>query len=560
MFPSQPAQVQPSDSSAIEVSPGRYVPSWLVLALVCIGQFMVVLDVSIVNVALPSIQRDLGFSTSGLQWVVNAYTLTFAGFLMLGGRAADIFGRKRIFMVGLGVFTLASLLGGMAQNETWLVAARALQGLGAAILAPATLTIITTNFSEGPSRARALGVWAAVASAGASAGALLGGVLTDLLSWRWILFVNVPIGIIALVAAHRFLPESRADLEHRHMDLAGAFTVTGGLVALVYAIVTSPSHSWGSLQVLLPLIAAVVLLGSFLVIQAKYARVPLVPLRIFRSRSVAGGNALMFLFFAAMFGSWYFETLYMQDVLHYSPIEAGLAFLPQTLLIAAGAQLTARLVTRFGPRPLIVTGSVIAAGGVAWLSHITPGSTFVADLMGPFVLIGLGMGLTVTPVTVAGTAGVPREDAGLASGLLNTSRTVGASIGLAVLATIAASRTTSVLSGAAGAKAAALTDGYSLAISVSFVLLLVATVVGLFVLPPLRSREGSDPTTQGDSTDDSVLGAGSGPVPALAGTSASAEAFASVEASEAVLSPIRVSFGARRGDDEGSGEEELESA
>jgi EmrB/QacA subfamily drug resistance transporter len=477
----------------IEISPGRSVPEWLLLGLVCIGQFMVVLDISIVNVALPSIQRDLRFSPSGLQWVVNAYTLTFAGFLLLGGRAADLFGRRRIFLIGLGVFVAASLFGGMAQNETWLVAARTLQGLGAAILAPATLTILTATFSEGAARARALGVWSAVASAGASAGALLGGILTDFLSWRWILFVNVPVGVVAWIAARRYLPESRGDLAHRHLDLAGAVTVTGGLVALVYAIVRTESYSWGSPQVLIPLAVAIALLGAFVVIQQRFSRAPLVPLRIFRSRSVAGGNAVMLLLFCAMFGSWYFETLYMQRVLGFSPLQAGLAFLPQTLLIAAGAQVTARLVTRLGPRPLILIGTLVGASGLLWLTRITPRSTFAADLLAPFILIGLGMGLTVTPVTVAGTAGVPRADAGLASGILNTSRTVGASIGLAALATVAANRTTALLAGSARTPthtAAALTDGYSLAISIASGILVVAGVVAMATLPSRRALAG----------------------------------------------------------------------
>ena len=336
-------------STAVELEPGRYVPSWVVLGIVCIGQFMVVLDASIVNVALPSIQRDLHFSTSNLQWIVNAYTLTFAGFLLLGGRAADLFGRRKIFMVGLAVFTASSLLGGLAQNEAWLISARALQGLGAAILAPATLTILTSTFAEGPARAKALGVWSAVSAAGASAGALFGGILTDFLSWRWILFVNVPVGAVALVAARRDLPESRADMAHRHLDLAGAVTVTAGLVALVFALVRTETYAWGSAQVLVPLAAAVVLIAVFLFLQARVSKAPLVPLHIFRSRSVSGGNIVMLMMFGALFGSWYFETLYMQHVLGYSPLQAGLAFLPQTVLIAAGAQVTARLVPEIRP-------------------------------------------------------------------------------------------------------------------------------------------------------------------------------------------------------------------
>ncbi len=486
----------PRATTTIELEPGRHVAAWLVLALVCIGQFMVVLDASIVNVALPSIQHDLDFSSSGLQWVINAYTLTFAGFLLLGGRAADLFGRKKVFLVGLTVFTLASLLGGLAQSEAWLIGARALQGLGAAILAPATLTILTATFPEGPRRAWALGAWSAVSSAGASAGALLGGILTDLLNWRWILFVNVPVGIVALFAARRDLPESKADMVHRHLDLGGAITVTAGLVALVFALVRTETYSWGSAQVLMPLGLAIVLLAAFLLLQAKFSKAPLVPLRIFRSRSVAGGNVVMFLMFGALFGSWYFETLYMQRVLGYSPLQAGLAFLPQTLLIAAGAQLTARLVPRFGPRPLIILGTLVAGGGLAWLAMISTSSTFLADLFGPFVLIGLGMGLAVTPIAVAGTAGVARAEAGLASGLLNTSRTVGAAIGLAALATVAANRTTRVLAGNAatpGHTATALTDGYALSFAVAAVLLVVTAVVALATLPGLSALHAANP-------------------------------------------------------------------
>jgi EmrB/QacA subfamily drug resistance transporter len=477
-------------TSAIEIAPGRTVPAWLVLGIVLVGQFMVVLDASIVNVALPSIQKDLHFTTSGLQWIVNAYTLTFAGFLLLGGRAADLFGRRKIFLLGLTVFTASSLLGGLAQNQTWLIVARAVQGLGAAILAPATLTILTSSFAEGRARTKALAAWSAVSSAGASAGALFGGILTQFLDWRWILFVNVPIGAVALVASLRYVPESRADLRHRHLDLWGAVTVTAGLTAIVFGVVRTETNSWGSTQVLMPLALGVLLIGAFLYLQARVSKAPLVPLGIFRSRNVAGGNIVMLLMFGALFGSWYFETLYMQHVLGYSPLRAGLAFLPQTLLIAAGAQVTSRLVPRFGPRPLIVLGSLVAAVGLGWLTFITPDSSFLTNLLVPFVLIGLGMGLAVTPIAVAGTAGVPREQAGLASGLLNTSRTVGASLGLAVLATIAATKTTSSLKGLIATPAhtaSALTDGYTLAFAVAAGLLVVTAAAGLATVPSLRS-------------------------------------------------------------------------
>jgi EmrB/QacA subfamily drug resistance transporter len=370
-----------------------------------------------------------------------------------------------------------------ALDLAWLIGARALQGIGAAILAPATLTILTATFPEGPQRAWALGAWSAVSSAGASAGALLGGILTDLLNWRWILFVNVPVGVVALLAARRDLPESRADMVHRHLDLGGAITVTGGLVALVFALVRTETYSWGSAQVLMPLALGVILLAVFLALQAKVWKAPLVPLRIFRSRSVAGGNVVMFLMFGALFGSWYFETLYMQRVLGYSPLQAGLAFLPQTLLIAAGAQVTARLVPKFGPRPLIILGTLVAGGGLVWLSQISTSSTFLADLFVPFVLIGLGMGLAVTPIAVAGTTGVARAEAGLASGLLNTSRTVGAAIGLAALATVAANRTSRALATTPGHTGAALTDGYALAFLVGAGLLVVTALVALATLP-----------------------------------------------------------------------------
>ena len=490
MSKTQETLEQPRDGRTATAGSRGTVPSWIVLTLVCLAQFMVVLDISIVNVALPSIQTDLGFSISGLQWVVNAYTIFFAGFLLLGGRAADLFGRRRVFLIGLGMFTAASFLGGLAQTQGMLLVARALQGLGGAVLAPATLTIITTTFSEGPARARALGVWSAVAAAGASAGALLGGILTDLLSWRWILFVNVPIGIVAITAARAFLPESRADLGHRRLDAAGAVTVTAGLVALVYAVVRTQTYAWSSAQVLAPLAIALALLGAFVVIEGRLASSPLVPFRIFRSRSITVGNVFIMLFFAAMFGAWYFETLYMQHVLGYSPLQAGLAFLPQTLLIAAGSQVTSRLVTRIGTRPLLVVGTALAAAGLLWLSRITPSSGFLADLFGPYVLIGAGMGLSVTPVVVAATNGVPREDAGLASGLLNTSRIVGAALGLAVLSTVAADRTSALLAGVVSAPArvaTAFTDGYARGLVVGAMILIAALAAALVVPAPRRS-------------------------------------------------------------------------
>jgi EmrB/QacA subfamily drug resistance transporter len=480
---------------AIAVRDGRTVPAWAVLALVCLGQFMVVLDVSIVNVALPSIQRDLGFSLTGLQWVVNAYTLTFAGFLLLGGRAADLFGRRRMFLLGLGLFTVASLAGGLAQNEAWLVTARALQGLGGAVLAPATLTILTTSFAEGPERARALGVWSAVAAGGGAAGALLGGVLTDLVSWRWILFVNVPIGIVVILAARAVLAESRGDLGHRSLDVAGAVTVTGGLVALVYAIVRTENYGWIAWQTFVSLGVAAALLAAFLAIETRAARAPLVPLRIFRLRAVTGANVFILLLFGAAFSSWYFQTLFMQNVLGYTPLQAGLAFVPQTLMIAVAAQVSSRLVIRLGARTLLLIGPIVAAVGMLWLSRISPGTQYVSGLLGPGLLTAAGFGLSVPAVTLAATSGIPRRDAGLASGLLNTNRQVGASIGLAALATLAADRTASLLAGSVAAPAqvaAALTHGYGRAFGVAIFVCLAAAAVAALVLPsPRWAREAA---------------------------------------------------------------------
>jgi EmrB/QacA subfamily drug resistance transporter len=442
---------------------------------------------------------------------VNAYTLAFAGFLLMGGRAADLFGRRRMFLVGLSVFTLASLAGGLAQNETMLVVARALQGLGGAVLAPATLTILTTSFAEGRERARALGVWSAVAAGGGATGALLGGVLTDLVSWRWILFVNVPIGIVVLVAARAVLAESRGDLGHRSLDMAGAVTVTGGLVALVYAIVRTVDYGWAAWQTLVSLAVAAVLLGAFLLIETRVAHGPLLPLRIFRSRSVTAANLFILLLFGAAFASWYFQTLFMQNVLGYNPLQAGLAFVPQTLMIAVGAQVSSRLVTRLGARRLLLVGPLVSALGMLWLSQITPASDYVGALLGPGLLTALGFGLSVPPATLSATSAVPRRDAGLASGLFNTNRQVGASIALAALATVAADRTAALLgsSSAPARVAAAVTSGYARGFGLAALLCLAASLVAWTVLPSVRrAREHAEvpASVAGRGAEDALLG------------------------------------------------------
>jgi EmrB/QacA subfamily drug resistance transporter len=459
----------------------------MILAIACVAQFMVVLDVSIVNVALPSIGRDLHYSPTGLQWVVNAYVLTFAGFLLLGGRAADLFGRRRVYLAGLGLFTLASLVGGVAQNAEWLTAARAAQGIGGAILSPATLTIIVTTFS-GPRMAKALGVWSAVAGAGGAVGTLLGGILTAEISWRWVLFVNLPVGAAAMTAAVWYLSESRHEYtsgaERPRLDVAGALSVTLGLGALIYAIVGTDTHPWGSAHTLSFLGAAVVLLALFGVIERRFASTPLVPFRLFRNRSVTSANAVMLMVGGAFFSMWYFLSLYLQDVLRYSALRAGFSFFPMGVTIIIGAQTSSRLLNRIGARPLLQAGTFIGTGGFVWLSRLGPHSGYWTHVFGPGCLISLAFGLLFTPLAGAATSGVPYTEAGLASGLLNTSRQVGGSLGLAVLATIATDRADAVAR-TVRSPAAVLTAGFSRAFEVASGLTLIALVLSTFV-PVLR--------------------------------------------------------------------------
>ncbi len=501
----------------------RHVPDGVILAIACVAQFMVVLDVSIVNVALPSIGRDLHYTPTGLQWVVNAYVLTFAGFLLLGGRAADLFGRRRVFLFGLGLFTVASLAGGVAQDSTWLTAARAVQGIGGALLSPATLTIIVTTFAP-QRRAWALGIWSAVAGAGGAAGSILGGVLTSALSWRWVLFVNIPIGVAGVIAGLIWLTESRASDRGGpapRLDVGGAITVTLGLGALIYAIVGTDTHSWGSAQTLILLAVAAVLFAVFAVLELRVARTPLVPFSLFRSRSVTGANIVMFLVGAAFFAMWYFLSLYLQNVLGYSALRAGLAFLPMAVAIIIGAQVSSRLMSRTGVRPLLLAGTVLATAGFGWLSRIVPHASYWQHVFGPGCLISLALGLLFTPLAAAATTGVALHEAGLASGVLNTSRQVGGSLGLAVLATVATDRTLTMLSGGPGrgsrpasAVAAALNDGYSRAFDVATVVT-AAAFLASFVVPAVRSRRSpsSDSADQHAKTSPGTYQASGAAVP-----------------------------------------------
>jgi EmrB/QacA subfamily drug resistance transporter len=458
---------------------------WLVLVLVCFAQFMVVLDATIVNVALPSIQRDLHFSAADLQWVINGYTLVFGGFLLLGGRAGDLVGRKKLFLAGLAVFTVASLIDGLSQSSGMLIASRALQGLGAALVSPAALSIITTTFKEGQARTRALGVWAAIAISGSAVGLLLGGVLTETLSWQWIFFVNIPIGIATFIVSLRYVPESRAEVRPGGFDLAGAASVTGGLVVLVYTLVKAQEFGWGSARTLGLGALAIGLLASFVLIESRSAH-PLVRLGVFRIRTLASANGVMLLVISGMFAMFFFASIYVQEILGYSPIQAGLAFLPVTagIMLAAGA--AQGLVPRLGVRNVALIGVALAASGLAWLSTLPTNGSYVSDLLPQLMLISVGMGLTFVPLTLLGTTGVDNNDAGLASGLFNTSQQVGGALGLAVLSTLAANRTSDVLGSLGHAPtphehAAALVDGFSVAFAAGAGLMALAGVL-LFAL------------------------------------------------------------------------------
>lgn len=410
----------------------------LLLAMACIAQVMVVLDVSVVTVALPSISKQLHYSTTGLQWVVNAYVLTFAGFLLLGGRGADLFGRRRAFLFGLGLFTIASVSCAVAQNAQWLTAARAAQGVGAAVLSPATLTIIVTSFS-GRALGKGLGLWGAMGGVGGALGVILGGILTNQLGWPWVFFINVPLAAVAAICAAMYLTEHRRE-DAAKLDVIGAITVTASLAGLVYAIVTTDQYSWGSTHTLGIGGGSLALMMVFLWTQTK-RRHPLVPLGVFKIRTVAVANWLMFVIGLVAFAMWFFLSLYLQDVVGYSSLVTGFAFVPMSVMIALGAQVMSRLIARFGARPAIVTGMVSITIGFLWLSRVNGHGGFTHDVLGGGLFSAFGFGGLFTALATAGTEGVPQSQAGLVSGLLNASRQVGGSVGLAVLATVATSHT-----------------------------------------------------------------------------------------------------------------------
>ena len=474
---------------------------WWALVLLATAEFMVILDASIVNIALPSIQRGLHFSKDNLPWVVNAYILAFGGLLLLGGRMADLRGRRRMFIVGLIVFASASFAGGLSASQGQLIASRAVQGAGAAILAPAALALVTAIFSEGAERNKALGIWGAVAGSGAAAGVLLGGVLTSGLNWRWVLFVNVPVAILAALSAPRLLSDSRAEATKRSFDLAGAISITAGLTLLVYALIEAQKVGWGAARTIGLLGLAAVLLTGFIVIEQR-ASAPLVPFSIFRLRAVAGANAVAILVGAALISMFFFLTLYMQEVLGYNAIKAGISQLPLagTIILAAG--LAPPLVARIGPRPVIALGLGLLASGLVWFAQIPTRGAFLDDLLGPSLIIAVGLGLTYVPMTIASVSGVATNQAGLASGLINTTQQIGGALGLAIAATVANTQTDHYLRAAHGspqALPAALTHGFRSGFVVDAGFAALGVVAALVLIQGVRAavdRRVAAPTVE----------------------------------------------------------------
>jgi EmrB/QacA subfamily drug resistance transporter len=472
---------------------------WLALALLALAQFVVILDASIVNVALPSIGRDLDFSQDDLSWVVNSYTLFFGGFLLLGGRLADLLGRRRLFMVGLVLFALASLAGGLATSPGWLITARAVQGLGAALLSPAALSLVTVMFAEGSERNKALGVWGAVAGSGGAAGVLLGGVLTEYAGWEWVLFVNVPIGLAAAAIAPRLLPESRNE-GARHFDIAGAVSVTAGLSLLVYTLVDANDAGWLAGQTLGLGAVALALLGAFVAIEHRSAA-PLVPFAIFRKRTISVTNVVALLVAMALFSMFFFVSLYMQQVLGYDALKAGLAYLPLAGGIIVSAGIASTLVTRYGFKPVLVAGLVLTAVGLLWFSQVDVGGSYLGDILFPSLVAAVGLGFAFVPMTIAAVSGVEARETGLASGLINTSQQVGGALGLAILASIANSRTDEVMQAADGARSAlpgALTEGFQIAFIVGAGFAVLGAILAATLISSRESKSHAQAAQRGD--------------------------------------------------------------
>ncbi len=471
---------------------------WLALGLLALTQFVIVLDASIVNVALPSIGKSLQVSQDNLSWVVNAYTLTFGGFLLLGGRLADLLGRRRMFISGLILFGLASLAGGLSGSEAQLIAARAVQGLGAAIISPAALSIITTTFTEGSDRNTALGVWGAVAGAGGAAGVLLGGVLTEYLGWEWVLLVNVPIALVAAFLSPRLLKESR-DERASTFDIPGAVSVTAGLAILVYALVDADSAGWGSTQTVGLLGLSLVLLATFVGIELR-TRHPLMPFSIFRLRTLRGANLVGLTIGMSLFSMFFFISLYLQQVLGYGPLKAGLAYVPLSLLIIISAGVASQLVTRIGFKPTLITGMLFVTAGLLWFSQVSaPGGSYVGDVLFPSMLAAVGLGFAFVTSTIAAVTGTEPSEAGLASGLINTSQQVGGALGLAITATVASSATSSAFEDGERVRTVALTDGFQNAFLTCAGLALLGAILAAVLISSHDSREQAEAAQRGEA-------------------------------------------------------------
>jgi EmrB/QacA subfamily drug resistance transporter len=479
----------------------------LALVVICTAQLMILLDATIVNVALPTIHTDLHFSSSNLEWLITAYSLTFGGLLLFGGRTGDLYGRRRMFMVGVGIFAFSSLLGGLAQDDVWLIITRGCQGIGGAIASPTALSLIATNFREGTERNRAMGVYAAMSGTGGALGLLLGGILTDLVSWRWIFFVNVPIGAVVLFLAPRALNESATT--SGQLDLPGALTATAGMISLVYGLSNAATHSWSSANTIAPLVLGAVLLGAFVVIQTK-ARAPMMPLSLFANRNRSGAYAVMFCVATGMFAMFYFLTQFLQNILGWSPLRTGIGFLPMTVGVIAAAGLASRVVDKIGIRLPLLIGPAAAATGLALLSRLTVSSNY-GDIVGPLLIIAVGMGLAFVPLTLAAVSGVAHHEAGIASALLNTAQQVGGALGLAVLATVAIHVTTNHLANAAShshvtaaAQAVATTDGYTTAFAVGAGVAFVGFLISLLVIRTPKQNLAQD-ANQGQGAEPSPL-------------------------------------------------------
>ena len=486
------ARVRPSPRvSSVAASPGSQSRPRLLLAVCCVAQFMVILDVSIVNVALPSIRTSLGFSATDLQWIVNAYTIAFAGFLMLADRTAKVLGQRRTFVAGIVVFSLASLAGGLAATQTVLVAARAAQGLGGAIMASASLAVIVSAYAPGRERHRAVGLWGAMNGAGGAAGTFLGGVITQELGWHWIFLINVPVGIAAAIVAHASIPERHCGAPERGFDIAGAVAVTVGLLTLVYGIVAAGSDGWGSLAALGPIVLGLALLAAFAVIEGRFARVPLLPLSVFASQPLRLANGVVLLLSAALFPMWYFASLYMQEVLHMTPLATGLAFLPMALTIMFCARRAGLAVARVGARRVLGSGLTLMAIGLALFSRVAVDGSYALNILVPGLLVAAGIGFSIVPSTIAATVGAPPSQTGLASGLINTSRQMGGALGLAILTALAAQYSGHLLSANHSAPVDALNGGFRLAFLLAAVLAAVSALMTFRLMPALHARQSA---------------------------------------------------------------------